>query len=78
MSSPFDRQVGGNHYTDLKIQPLELTYANFGYSGLKASIYTKVNKYMTRNKDDEVQQLKKAAHCLHILIEKAEIEAKQG
>jgi hypothetical protein len=69
-----ETQVGGSHYTDLKIQPLELTYANFGYIGLKAAIYTKVNKYMTRKKDDEIGQLKKARHCLDFLIEKAELE----
>jgi hypothetical protein len=69
-----DTQVGGTHYTSLKIQPLELTYLNFGYEGLKAAIYTKVNKYMLRKKDDEVGQLKKARHCLDLLIEKAELE----
>jgi hypothetical protein len=69
-----ETQEGGNHYTDLKIQPLELTYLNFGYEGLKAAIYTKINKYMLRKKDNELGQLKKARHCLDILIEKAEEE----
>jgi hypothetical protein len=69
-----ETQEGGNHYTDLKIQPLELTYLNFGYEGLKAAIYTKINKYMLRKKDSELGQLKKARHCLDILIEKAEEE----
>ena len=73
-SGAFATQIAGSHYTDLKIQPLELTYANFGYAGLKAAIYTKINKYMTRNKDNEVEQLKKARHCLDILIEKAELQ----
>jgi len=72
MSKALETQVGGTHYTDLKIQPFELTFANFGYLGLKAAVYTKINKYMTRSKDNEVQQLKKAAHCLAILIEKAQ------
>ena len=71
-SGAFATQIAGSHYTDLKIQPLELTYANFGYAGLKSAIYTKINKYMTRNKDNEVEQLKKARHCLDILIEKAD------
>jgi len=73
-SGAFATQIAGSHYTDLKIQPLELTYANFGYAGLKSAIYTKINKYMTRNKDNEVEQLKKARHCLDILIEKAELQ----
>lgn len=66
------QQVGGDHYKTMGIQPLEATYANFGYAGLKAAVYTKVLKYMGRIKDDEVEQLKKARHCLDILIEKAE------
>lgn len=67
-----DTQVGGNHYTDMGIQPLEFTYANYGYIGLKAAIHTKVNKYLGRVKDNEVEQLKKARHCIDLLIEKAE------
>ncbi len=66
-------QVGGTHYTDMGIQPLEYTYANYGYIGLKAAIHTKVNKYLGRIKDDEVEQLKKARHCIDLLIEKAEL-----
>jgi len=76
-TSPLDTQVGGDHYKDQKIQPLELTYLNFGYEGLKASVYTKVNKYITRKKNNHVENLKKAAHCLEILIEKAEQEENQ-
>ncbi len=67
--SALETQVGGTHYTDLKIQPLELTYQNFGYTGAKAAIYTKVNKYLTRQKDDELEQLKKARHCIDLLIQ---------
>lgn len=73
--SALDRQVAGSHYKELGIQPLEATYLNFGYQGLKAAVYTKINKYILRNKDNEVEQLKKARHCLDILIEKAEMES---
>ena len=73
-SSALDTQVGGTHYTDLGLQPFEATYRNFGYMGLKASVYTKVNKYLTRDKDDELAQLKKAKHCLEVLIEYKEAE----
>lgn len=66
-------QVGGNHYTSMGIQPLEYTYANYGYMGMKAAIHTKVNKYLGRVKDDEVQQLEKAKHCIELLIEKAKL-----
>lgn len=67
------RQVGGDHYTSMGIQPLEYTYANYGYIGMKAAIHTKVNKYLGRVKDDEVQQLEKAKHCIELLIEKAKL-----
>lgn len=65
------KQVDGTHYLNMGIQPLEVTFLNFGYAGLKASVHTKVIKYITRDKGDEVVNLKKAIHCLEILLEKA-------
>ena len=61
------KQVGGDHYKDQGIQPLEITYLNFGYAGVKASLYTKVNKYLTRNKANEGEDIRKAIHCLEML-----------
>jgi hypothetical protein len=62
-----DKQVGGDHYKTLKIQPLEVTYLQFGYTGLLASVHTKVNKYLTRKKNDHIENIDKAIHCLQIL-----------
>lgn len=70
----FDGQVGGTHYTDLAMQPLELAYVNLGYKAFCGACFVKVNKYTTRKKDNEVVQLKKARHILDLWIEKAEIE----
>ena len=64
-----DKQVGGSHYTDQGIQPLEVTYENFGYYGVRAALYTKVNKYLSRNKGNHVQDLEKAKHCIELQIE---------
>ena len=64
-----DTQVGGDHYTKQGIQPLESTFANFGYEGLQASIYTKVNKYLTREKGTHRQDLQKAIHVLQMQVE---------
>lgn len=64
-----DTQVGGDHYTKQGIQPLESTFANFGYVGLQASIYTKVNKYLTREKGTHRQDLQKAIHALQMQVE---------
>jgi hypothetical protein len=62
-------QVGGTHYKDQGIQPLEITYRNYGYAGVKAALYTKVNKYLTRNKGNEEEDIRKAIHCLEMLEE---------
>lgn len=72
-SKCFGHQVDGTHYTDMELQPLEMAYLRYGIEGLKAAIHTKVDKYITRKKDDEVKQLKKAAHCMEILIEMTEL-----
>lgn len=64
-------QVGGNHYTSMGIQPMEYSMAN----GLGAAEHTIV-KYVSRwRKKGGVEDLKKAAHTLQLLIE---FEEKQG
>jgi len=67
--SALDKQVGGTHYQELGRQPLEVTMDNFGYYGLNAAIYCKVNKYLTRNKGTDIEDIQKAIHCLEILLE---------
>ena len=67
--SAIDSQVGGNHYNMQGVQPLEATFQNFGYDGLRASIYTKVGKYLTREKGTHRKDIKKAIHCLEMQIE---------
>lgn len=64
-TSALDTQVGGGHYKDLKIQPVEYILANdIGF--VEGSII----KYVTRWKDKNgVEDLKKARHLLDILIE---------
>jgi len=42
--SALESQVGGDHYKNQGVQPFEITYKNFGYEGLQAAVYTKVNK----------------------------------
>lgn len=62
-------QVGGDHYTAQTLQPIEMCYQRYGYEGVKATLHTKVDKYLTRTKDDELEQFKKARHCLDLLID---------
>lgn len=66
-----DTQVGGTHYKDLGLEPLAICLANKGYEAFAGSCYTKMLKYTSRIKDDEVEQLEKAAHVLAMWIDEA-------
>ena len=60
-----NNQIGGDHYTKLKIQPMEYSMAN----NLNACQHT-VIKYVTRYQDKNgIEDLKKARHTLDMLIE---------
>lgn len=60
-----ETQVGGSHYKDMAIQPMEYSMAN----GLDACQHT-VIKYVTRfRKKGGIQDLEKARHVLDMLIE---------
>jgi len=62
-------QVGGTHYKDQGLQPFEITFKNFGYDGIRHSCYTKVQKYLTRDKNKHRENLEKAIHVLQIQLE---------
>lgn len=63
--SALQRQEGGGHYKDLKIQPIEYIHAN-GVPFAEGSVI----KYVTRWRDKGgVADLKKARHFLDLLIE---------
>ena len=67
--SALNTQVAGDHYKKQGLQPFEITFANFGYKGVQAAVYTKVNKYLTREKGDHRENVEKAIHCLQIQLE---------
>ena len=58
------KQIGGNHYKDKGIQPLEYAYSN----GLTPNL-TNVVKYVTRKKEDRVKDLLKARHYIELELE---------
>lgn len=65
MSNALTRQEGGDHYTKLKIQPMEYSMAN----GLDACQHTAI-KYLTRFREKGGRQdLEKAIHTIQLLIE---------
>ena len=60
-----DNQVGGSHYKNLKIQPIEYIYAN-GIPYLEGNCI----KYLTRwRSKGGLEDLKKAKHYIELLIE---------
>ena len=63
--SAFDKQIGGDHYKQLAIQPLEFIERNrLGFAA------GNVIKYLCRYKTKGgIEDLKKARHCLDLLIE---------
>lgn len=63
--SSLDKQVSGNHYKDLPIQPVEYIYANaLGY------FEGNVIKYVSRwRKKNGIADLEKAKHYIDLLIE---------
>lgn len=64
-NSAFGKQIAGNHYSKLKIQPMEYNLANNLNYGQANAI-----KYVTRYKDKNgIEDLKKAIHCIQLLIE---------
>ena len=63
--NPYDRQVDGDHYQKLAIQPMQYSLLN----GLDAAQHT-VIKYVTRFRDKGgIKDLEKAKHCIDMLIE---------
>lgn len=63
--SALDTQVGGGHYKDMKIQPMEYSMAN----GLDPCQHTAI-KYISRfRQKGGIQDLEKAKHVIDMLIE---------
>lgn len=63
--SALKTQVGGNHYKDLKIQPIEFIHAN-GLDFLTGNII----KYATRHrKKNGAEDVKKIIHYANLILE---------
>tara|TARA_R110000824_G_scaffold67371_4_gene174423 strand:+ start:2268 stop:2504 length:237 start_codon:yes stop_codon:yes gene_type:complete len=63
--SAFDKQIGGDHYKKLAIQPLEFIERNrLGFSA--GNIIKYICRYKTKG---GLEDLKKARHYLDLLIE---------
>lgn len=71
--SAFDTQVGGGHYKELAIQPMQYSMAN----KLDACQHT-IIKYVTRFRDKGgLADLQKARHVIDMLIELEQVKTKE-
>ena len=60
-----DKQIGGSHYKENKIQPIEFIHAN-NIPFIEANVI----KYITRHKfKNGAEDLRKAIHYIEMLIE---------
>lgn len=65
MTDALKTQVGGNHYRDLPIQPIEFIVAN-DIPYREANVIKYVTRWRSKN---GVEDLRKARHYLDMLIE---------
>ena len=70
--SAIDKQVGGDHYKDMAIQPIEYIQAN-GLSYIEGNIVKYISRWREKN---GIEDLKKIKHYVEFLIE--EVEGKKG
>lgn len=62
-TSPLTTQVGGNHYKDMPIQPVEFITKN-GINYMRGNVI----KYVTRNKHG-AEDIRKAMHYCRLILE---------
>lgn len=65
MESPLATQVGGGHYKDMAIQPVEFIHAN-GLGYFEGNVVKYVSRWRKKN---GVADLEKARHYIDLLIE---------
>ena len=61
----WDRQEAGGHYKNMSIQPMEYSMAN-GFNSLQHTAIKYISRYDSKN---GVEDLKKAIHCIEMLVE---------
>jgi hypothetical protein len=72
--SASDKQVGGDHYKTLAIQPAEFIHRN-GIGFLAGNVIKYVCRYKQKG---GVQDLQKATHYLELLIEEELVESRNA
>jgi hypothetical protein len=64
-NSALKEQRGGSHYKDMKIQPIEYVVGN-NLSFLQGNVIKYVSRYKNKNGKEDI---KKAIHCLELILE---------
>lgn len=72
--SPLNVQVGGDHYKEMSIQPVEYIHAN-GIGFVEGSVIKYVSRWRSKN---GVEDLRKARHFLDLLISLEETKLAKG
>jgi hypothetical protein len=72
--SAFDTQIGGSHYKDLPIQPIEFIVKN-KIPFLEGNVIKYVVRWSIKN---GLEDLKKARHYIDLLIELVEKESSEA
>ena len=62
--SALDDQIGGNHYRDCAIQPVEFIHAN-NLNFLEGCVVKRICRHRTKNKAEDI---KKAIHELRLIL----------
>lgn len=71
----FDRQVGGNHYQKMPVQPFQFTLPN-GWDGATHTILKYISRHHSVDRAEAIESLRKAIHVVEIrqtAIEQQEI-----
>ena len=63
--SALDKQVGGSHYKDMAIQPIEYIHKN-GLGFCEGNIIKYITRWKTKN---GIEDLKKVIHYAELLIQ---------
>ena len=73
MNKALNTQIGGGHYKDMKIQPIEYTLANnLGFC--EGNVIKYISRYKAKN---GVEDLQKAKHYIDLLINQIQKEDKK-
>jgi len=64
-----EEQIGGNHYKDMKIQPIEYILGN-NLNYCEANVVKYISRWKSKG---GIEDLRKAKHYIDLLIESANI-----